>query len=96
VPPPLAVTVGERPVASPLARWQATRRDQLTNLRHEVVRISDATAREVLTLLDGSRGRGQLADALGPGFARHDRRTVAALVDRYLQGFARAALLLGP
>ncbi len=95
-PPRLAATVGERPLASPLARWQATRRDHLTNLRHETVKIGDATARQLLALLDGSRDRGQLAAALGPALAAADRRALEARIDPYLQAFARLALLPGP
>ena len=49
VPPRLATTVGARPVASPLARWQATHRDHVTNLRQESVRIGDAAARQILS-----------------------------------------------
>ena len=44
-PLPLTTTIDERPVASPLARWQARHGDQLTNLRHDLVRIEDAAAR---------------------------------------------------
>jgi SAM-dependent methyltransferase len=95
-PPRLSTTVRERPVASPLARWQATRRDHVTNLRHESVRIGDATARRVLTLLDGSRDRGALVEALGSALAGEDRRALAGRIDQYLQAFARLALLAAP
>ena len=92
-PPRLATTVGARPVASPLARWQATHRDHVTNLRQESVRIGDAAARQILTLLDGSRDPRALVDALvrrlpGPTGAPSRRR-----IDQYLEAFARLALL---
>jgi hypothetical protein len=63
-PPPLTTTIDERPVASPLARWQAQRGTELTSLRHEPVRVEDPVARQVLRLLDGSRNRQQLIDAI--------------------------------
>ena len=95
-PPHLSTSIGPRPVASPLARWQATHRDHVTNLRHESVRIGDATAREVLTLLDGTRDARQLVDALGPAATGGDSRALAGRIDQYLQAFARLALLCGP
>jgi SAM-dependent methyltransferase len=94
-PPPVATGVGDRPVASPLARWQATHRDHVTNLRHEAVRIGDAAARQVLTLLDGSRDRDALVDALAGQSAGDDRRVLAGRIDQYLHAFARLALLSG-
>ncbi len=93
VPPRLATTVGARPVASPLARWQATHRDHVTNLRQESVRIGDAAARQILTLLDGSRDSRALVDALGPTPAGSDRHALAGRIDQYLEAFARLALL---
>jgi len=95
-PRPIATTAGDGPVASPVARWQATRRELLTTLRHEGVRLPDPVARELLTLLDGSRDRTALATVVAP---RMPGRTVAearAFVDDYLRQFARQALLVAP
>ena len=59
------VTVaGERPATSPLARWQATRGPELTNLRHEPVRLNDPLGRVLIRLCDGTRDRPALVDAL--------------------------------
>ncbi len=94
LPRQIAAGAGDRPVASPVARWQATRRELLTTLRHEGVRLPDPVARELLSLLDGSRDRAALAATVAarlPGRTAADAR---AFVDDYLRQFARQALLL--
>ena len=48
---------GERPVASPLARWQAARGPDLTSLAYTTVRMEEPAARLLITLLDGTRDR---------------------------------------
>lgn len=53
-------SVGDRPRASPVARLQALSYNQVTNLRHEMVRMDDA-CRRLLPLIDGTRTREQLA-----------------------------------
>lgn len=63
-PPPVAARPGERPLASPLARLQSLTGDRLTNLRHHTISIEDALSHCFLRLLDGSRDRGALLDAL--------------------------------
>jgi methyltransferase-like protein/cyclopropane fatty-acyl-phospholipid synthase-like methyltransferase len=60
-PPSVARRAGERPAASPLARHQAGRGDQVvTTLRHGSVRIDDPLAAFLLTRLDGTRDRSTL------------------------------------
>jgi SAM-dependent methyltransferase len=64
-PGPVAVP-GDRPVASPLARRQAAAGlDRVTSLRHASVRLEDPLASYLLSLLDGSRDRRDLAAAIG-------------------------------
>jgi methyltransferase-like protein/trans-aconitate methyltransferase len=54
--PPFVLEVSERPVASPLARWQVASGEPLiTNLRHTAIEIEDKLARALLLLLDGTR-----------------------------------------
>src|SRR5262249_7801438 len=53
----------DRPVGSPMARWQASSGSKVTNLRHENVEINDM-AKHLLPLLDGSRDRGELLQNL--------------------------------
>jgi SAM-dependent methyltransferase/methyltransferase-like protein len=50
---------GERPLAAPLARWQAEHGDWATTLRHNVCKL-DELSRFLLPLLDGSRDRAVL------------------------------------
>ena len=47
----------ERPVASPLARWQARGSEEVTSLAYATVRMEESAARLLLTLLDGTRDR---------------------------------------
>jgi len=61
--PRMSSTPSARPVASPLARLQATQGEKVTNLRHEVV-VLDSFSRQILPLLDGTRDREALAAAL--------------------------------
>ena len=48
---------GQRPYASPLARWQARSQEDVTSMAYTTVRMEEAAARLLLTLLDGTRDR---------------------------------------
>jgi SAM-dependent methyltransferase len=52
-----ASEVGEYPVASRLARWQAAQGPELTSLAYTTVRMEEHAARLLITLLDGTRDR---------------------------------------
>lgn len=105
-PPPRArLDAGERPEASTYARYQcANRQRQLINLRHEVINMPDAML-PLLQLLDGTRTRAQLADAviasnfLGPPsqFPNRSAMSDAArrTVEEILQNGAKYGLLVG-
>jgi len=82
-PPAFTVAVSERPVASPFARLQARDSPDVTNLRHEPVRLGDAE-RVLLTYLDGTRSRDEVLALV------KDRETGEAMLDQ----FARRALLV--
>jgi methyltransferase-like protein len=62
-PPGFTLRIGERPVASPLARLQARTGDRLTNLRHEVVPVAPI-GRRLVTHLDGSHDHQALCDVV--------------------------------
>jgi SAM-dependent methyltransferase len=47
----------ERPVASPLARWQAAQGEPLTSLAYTTIHMQEPAARLLITLLDGTRDR---------------------------------------
>src|SRR3954454_18133860 len=55
---------GERPVASPLARWQAEHGPDLTSLAYTTVRMEEPAARALVALLDGTRDRAAIRAAL--------------------------------
>ena len=84
-PPALAPVPGERPRASPVVRWQAARQPNVTNLRHESLRIDDSQALALLALLDGTRTREELAEARGQS---------AQDIATYLSHFALHGLLV--
>ena len=91
VAPAAAQIVGERPLASPLARRQAERGSLVTNLRHDVVRL-DADQRAVLLLLDGSRDRAALSEAIH-SIGREPSAPPARGVKEHLEWFLRAGLI---
>ena len=93
-PPVLAVMSGARPVASPLARLQAEARDEVTGLLHTRVRLPDANARRLLTLLDGTRDRATLVTAMTGPPSGLDRDAARQFVDYALEQFGRLALLI--
>jgi methyltransferase-like protein len=68
-PPPFVARPGPRPEASPLARWQAPADTHVTSLRHQRVPVSDFD-RALLPLLDGTRDRAGLLEALLERFRR--------------------------
>ena len=82
-PPTFTVVVSGRPVASPLARLQARDTTDVTNLRHEPVRLGDAE-RVLLAHMDGTRSRDEVLAMV------NDRSTGEAVLDQ----FARRALLV--
>ena len=65
-PQPLVARAGARPVASPLARVLAARGEaRLASLRHTMVEIEEPAVLELVPLMDGTRERPDLAEALG-------------------------------
>jgi methyltransferase-like protein len=58
----LAARPGERPRATPLARWQATAGTSAANLRHQNVPLGKLH-RQVLRCLDGAHDRAALVEA---------------------------------
>jgi len=65
LPPQFAAVAGERPVASPLARFQVQQSPVVTTLRHTLVEVDDAIDRRLLTLLDGTLDHTTLVAVLG-------------------------------
>jgi methyltransferase-like protein len=102
-------TVSQRPLASPLARLQATGEGRVVNLRHRIIQL-DGLSEMLLGLLDGNRDRAAVLDALvtaaaggameisHEGSALTDPSAVRAALDVSLNGamerLARSALLV--
>ena len=61
--PNLVSRVSPYPVARPVARWQATQSNTVTNVHHEAVEL-DAIGQAILPLLDGSHDHAALRDSL--------------------------------
>jgi SAM-dependent methyltransferase len=92
--PRLATEPGERPLASAVARLQAESDEIVTTLWHDSVKLDDEAARALLPLLDGTRDRAALLEAMGTRLAGEDGASPAATLDAHLRQFAKLALLV--
>ena len=101
--PPLTTVIAERPLASEVARWQATTTREVTDLRHRMVALDGVVVRKFVCLLDGSRTPDMLLadlnafldEAHGSGADVGDlpRRATAEEVATHLTDVARLGLL---
>jgi SAM-dependent methyltransferase len=83
-PPRVSTAPPERPRVSPVARLEAAEGTMVTTVRHTHLELDDDVARRVATLLDGSRDRADLVEAIGD----------LAAVDAALARLAGAGMLL--
>ncbi len=88
-----AGTVSGRPVASPLARIEAESGEFVTTLLHRHVRLADARARRLLTLLDGTRDYDALTTQMAAEVGAAEDQ-IAASVRNSLWHMKQNALLL--
>jgi SAM-dependent methyltransferase len=88
--PAFVIEPGARPMASAVARLQATRGNHVTNMRHEMVALDD-NDRRLLQLIDGSSAPKAIAARAFPG---HPAAGASAALDETLSRFARQALLV--
>ncbi len=102
--------ISERPVASPVARFQAKRNTRITNLRHELIQL-EGLSHYLLSYLDGSWSRAALLKVLQnlliegtieveqdgkPLKAPADiKRALPEMLEAALRSLADAALLVG-
>lgn len=107
VPDSFITSVSRRPMASPLARFQAQTPGKVTNRRHEQVQLDDA-ARYMLPYLDGQHDHGVLLGALvdvvgrgeltlPPGFDCRGGKVpdaLASAIEQWLTVLASQALLI--
>ena len=90
---PLAESVGERPMATTLARLQAEEGTAITTLLHTQIEFSNPEARSLLRRMDGTRNLADLVTAMMPelGMPREDTR---ASVMAMLEAFRSMGLLV--
>jgi SAM-dependent methyltransferase/methyltransferase-like protein len=88
---PPCVRAGVRPMASPLARYQANSAQRVTNLRQEVVELMDVD-RQLVRHLDGSRDRAALEDLLAGLVAEGVLRLPPATAPDQVRAVIRASL----
>jgi SAM-dependent methyltransferase len=91
----LTTEPGARPLASAIARRQLEADDVVTTLCHDSVKLDHPVARRLLPLLDGTRSRPMLVDALGPALEGDTATARVAVLDAHLRQLARLALLEG-
>ncbi len=100
MPPPFTFVIDERPHASAVARLEAAESGNVTSLRHEPIMLEHANDRQFLALLDGTRDRIALRNAMlsavANGLIDLEIRQIDSYIDITLQRLARQALLEYP
>lgn len=99
VPPPTTPSVAAsryRPVASPLARWQAYNgAKSLTNFFHMEVQPSGDSLFAVLLLADGTRNRAAMLRDLAKLYPSDKQAALENAVDQHLEDLRQYGLLTG-
>jgi SAM-dependent methyltransferase len=91
--PPVARVIGERPRASACSRQEAATQANVTTLLHEIAAFEDTKIRHLLGLLDGTRDRGALAEAMGRDFPELAGPEIEAGIESGLELFLKAGAL---
>jgi hypothetical protein len=92
--PPVAAGVSEKPTASVLARLMVEEGGLVTTLLHTHFNIEDKQGRRFLQLLDGTRDRQALTEAIAAETPNASRETILEQVDGSLIHFYRMGLLI--
>jgi SAM-dependent methyltransferase len=105
VAPRMVHHASERPLASPVARWQVRRENFVTSALHIAVQIEDEVGRSLLSWLDGTNDRTALHEKLWHLLRSHNalpdgdettaRRELASQLEKNLAKLARLGLLAG-
>jgi methyltransferase-like protein len=90
---PVAASVSERPKASALGRLEARTRGYATTLLHGTLRLDDPVGVSLLKLLDGTRDRVELCNALKSEFPAMPEEKLEAGIEPSLLHFHRIGLL---
>jgi hypothetical protein len=91
---PLAAAVSEKPRASMLARLMVAEGGLVTTLLHTHLNIEDGQGRRFLQLLDGTRDRQALTEAIAADTPNESRERILKQVDGNLINFCRMGLLV--
>jgi methyltransferase-like protein len=102
--PPYVTGVTDKPLASPLARWQARRTNVIATLHHRTLQLGISVHQGILALLDGTRNRADLQRDVpqlfesgvldihdADGKPIKDMNVVRKAVDEELEGFLQTA-----
>ena len=90
---PVASEISVRPRASAYSRIEARNRPQVTNLLHAPCSLDDPIARKFLQLLDGTRDRKALLDAMKLEFTALSVAEIEVGIEPSLKIFHHAGLL---
>jgi hypothetical protein len=90
---PVAATIPERPRASASARQEARSRPRVSTLLHTTARFDDPVVRSFLCLLDGTRDRAALVDALKAEHPALPAGQIEQRIEPMLKLFHRAGVL---
>lgn len=90
---PVARSVTERPKASACSREEARRGVHATSLLHQTVSVADARVHTLLLLLDGTRDRNDLLEAMRAQFPEAADAELEAGLDPALRLFQVAGIL---
>ena len=90
---PVAREIAERPKASACSRQECRGRTQVATLLHGTFGFEDPLIRSFLQLLDGTRDRKALLEALQPEFPAVPEKELESGIDLGLGYFHRAGLL---
>ena len=94
-PPRVATSISERPVSSALARLQLSAGlTMVTNQRHQSIDLPDEAGRALVSLLDGTRDRRELAAAVGRVAPPADRVEIEKAIEASLGQLLRLCLLV--
>jgi SAM-dependent methyltransferase len=91
--PALPRTIPERPKASAVSRQEVLTRDRTTSLLHLMVSLEDVKAKTLLKLLDGSRTRAELLQAMAAELPETPFHELEAGIGDALQVFHCSGIL---
>ena len=91
--PPVAREIAERPGASACCRHESMTHEHVTSLLHTTGSFDDVKLRRLLALLDSTRDRRGLLEAMSQDFPQVPQAELEGGIDHGLQVFLRAGVL---